>query len=261
VEVIAVVRGAIYLLTEDDELFWLTLDTRPMHRRSMQLRQRLPRLTTGGMYAVRERSLMADSGNGFDFSLFPTWKAACLPPGKIVEYRQIPARVASLFARLYAAAEPARMSSLLLPVDDIGRACREHDFDRLREFTTALVGRGEGLTPCGDDFLGGLLFSLCLLHDAYPELSCLDCWNYVDFIEQCRSLTNPISYALLKDHADGHTLEPLHCLSIGLLTGQPVDSLLPFAWELMTVGHSTGWCILSGFLTGMGVTCAYDKAI
>ena len=111
---------------------------------------------------------------------------------------------------------------------------------------------GEGLTPSGDDFLGGLLFGLQLVRKAYPK-TLGSPWNYSTFIEQCKPRTNRISFTLLKDLADGHALEPLHKFASALFQGQSIDQMLPSAEELIHVGHSTGWDLLTGFMVGMTV--------
>ena len=99
--------------------------------------------------------------------------------------------------------------------------------------------------------LGGLFFAFELLRQNYPEIQELQFWNYSNFIFECKSRTNPISYCLLKDHADGHAMEPLQRFANALLEGRPVDQSLPYARELVTVGHSTGWDLLTGWLAGM----------
>jgi hypothetical protein len=119
------------------------------------------------------------------------------------------------------------------------------------EHAASLVGLGSGLTPSGDDFLGGLFFAFELLRHIYPEIQELQIWNYSNFIFECKSRTNQISYCLLKDHADGHAMEPLHRFANALLEGRPVDQSLPYARELVSVGHSTGWDLLTGWLAGM----------
>jgi hypothetical protein len=121
-------------------------------------------------------------------------------------------------------------------------------------YAKSLVGLGDGLTPSGDDFLGGFFFALQLLSHYYPDVLSIPICTYLDFILQSGHLTNPISYAILKDHTDGHSVEPLHQLANGLLRGEPINQLLPSAEQLISLGHSTGWDLLSGFLAGMSVT-------
>ncbi len=133
------------------------------------------------------------------------------------------------------------------------RACFAFDFDLFVKNATELVGLGPGLTPSGDDFLGGFLFAKQLLCSTYNNLSKCHAWNFSGFLVENKARTNPISYQLLNDHAAGYAMDPLHSFANSLLLGQPVEKNLQFASKLVTVGHSTGWDLLTGFLTGMSV--------
>jgi hypothetical protein len=46
----------------------------------------------------------------------------------------------------------------------------------------------------------------------------------------------------------------LHQFANGLLQGESVDQLNLNLEKLISVGHSTGWDLLSGFLAGMSAT-------
>jgi len=113
-----------------------------------------------------------------------------------------------------------------------------------------LIGLGEGLTPSGDDFLGGLFFCLNLLVKAYPDLVG-KIWNYSEFIIQCRSHTNRISYSILADHADGHSIEAMQRFSYSLFSGFSPQIIRLYAEKVIPTGHSTGWDILTGFTAGI----------
>jgi hypothetical protein len=128
-----------------------------------------------------------------------------------------------------------------------------NDTNLMIKVAKSLVGLGEGLTPSGDDFLGGYFFSRQLLVHHYPSPMDLPIGTYSDFILQSKPLTNQISYTFLLDHTSGHSVEPLHQLADGLLRGEPIDQLFLHAEKLISLGHSTGWDLLSGFLAGMSV--------
>ena len=130
----------------------------------------------------------------------------------------------------------------------------EKDFLPLPQAAVPLVGLGEGLTPSGDDLLGGLFFALDLLALAYPGFLDGAQRSYSGFIPQCKFLTNEISFTLMQDHSRGHSLQPLHGFAQGMLEGRTTGDLLPLARELIIVGNSTGWDLLTGFLAGMWVT-------
>jgi hypothetical protein len=131
---------------------------------------------------------------------------------------------------------------------NIARACLGQNMLCISQNADALIGLGPGLTPSGDDFVGGMLFSIKILQSAYPDLVSMN-----DFlpIEVYRSKTHMISFTLLGDLANGHALEPLHQIINSLLSGKAIESIYPFISQLTQVGNSTGWDILAGFLTGL----------
>ena len=136
-------------------------------------------------------------------------------------------------------------------IERIAKACFHHDAHKVLKEAGHLVGLGEGLTPSGDDFLGGLFFARSLLFGAFPTLLPLEFSNLKEWIDTSQPRTNLISFNLLKDNIAGHALEPLNQVGIALLTSQPVEQVISSASELIKVGHSTGWSLLAGFVTGM----------
>jgi hypothetical protein len=280
-QVLASVTHAVYLLTEQNELVWLADRTGPMHRRCLQVSTWIPRLAVGSTCEVTEHSLVTGSGDVLDFSRSPVWIPPILPPDKVIAVARVPDRLTAVYDLFTAQHQPVGLGTLIPAIlqvvgrrsraEELNRAntlintawptvegiilaCRAQDFRLVLEHAADLVGLGDGLTPSGDDFLSGFFFCIHLLRHVYPETLDFTTWNYSDFIHDCKPLTNLISFTLLKDHAGGHTLEPLHRFANALLEGHSVDHLLPFAGELITVGHSTGWDLLTGFLAGMSVT-------
>jgi hypothetical protein len=127
-------------------------------------------------------------------------------------------------------------------------ACREGNVGLISEHAAPLVGLGTGLTPSGDDFLGGILFAIKALQTYYP--------NAINIalhfpIENYGSRTHPISFTLLKDLADGSAVEPLHHILNNLLAGNSINSIHSYVSQLTDIGHSTGWDLLTGLLTGL----------
>jgi len=132
-------------------------------------------------------------------------------------------------------------------VVDLARAC---DASRVAEATAAaerLLGLGPGLTPAGDDFVGGVLFTRNHASGAAAQ------WRQASshIIARARQRTNPISVALLADLADGHGYEPLHDLAEALEGGQENDHVVDALRRLVRLGHSSGWDLLAGFLVGI----------
>jgi hypothetical protein len=280
-KVLASVTGAVYLLCEQDELLWLAPETGPMHRRCMRVSSPLPRMDMGTGFQVRDGLLVTGTGEVLDFGRAPVWKPPLLPDGNLLPPGQLAAVVQSAYTRLVSEMEPSGWGALIpailqaangqsvpevaghaiiLPGDvwkavrEIVIACRAHNPGSVFLPAASLVGLGPGLTPSGDDFLGGLFFSIAFLRWVYPEILDLQTWNYSDFILRCKTQTNLISYTFLKDHAEGYALEPLYFFANAVLKGQATDQILPSARALVAVGHSTGWDVLTGFLAGMSVT-------
>jgi hypothetical protein len=139
-------------------------------------------------------------------------------------------------------------------IDGMIAATAVNDTDRTINQAKSLIGLGEGLTPSGDDFLGGFFFSMKLIDQYFQKAVSLPTRFYSDFIHQSKPLTNLISHTILKDHAGGHSVEPLHQFANGLLLGESVSQLTPYLERLISLGHSTGWDLLAGFLAGMTAT-------
>jgi hypothetical protein len=112
----------------------------------------------------------------------------------------------------------------------------------------ALIGLGGGLTPSGDDFVGGLLFCLDHMGQTSLAMKLIDAVKQPEFLS---SATNEISAAILMDLARGHAVAPLHEFVNRLLMGESIASIHPFIPELTGLGHSTGWDLLAGVLTGL----------
>jgi hypothetical protein len=105
---------------------------------------------------------------------------------------------------------------------------------------TGLLGLGPGLTPAGDDALGGMLVALRLLQDHEA------CALLGGIIEGAPDATNAISRAHLRAAARGLAAAPLHDVLGLLCSGSPCPSEALRAVSLM--GHSSGWDALTGAL-------------
>jgi hypothetical protein len=130
----------------------------------------------------------------------------------------------------------------------MSRACLDHQPSRICSFADKFIGLGAGLTPSGDDFLGGMFFAIHQLRAAYPDNDFVD---YAIPLEPYRSRTHVISYTLLDDLANGYAVAPLHQFINGLLSGDSFENIDPFVLQLTSMGHSTGWDLLTGLLVGL----------
>ena len=150
-------------------------------------------------------------------------------------------------------AKTDRVVALAWPaVREIAQACLARDTARLIQRADSLVGLGQGLTPSGDDFLGGVLFCLHYLSRTYPGLP--DIPDVARRVETYREQTNLISYTILRDLAAGHGMDSLHQFIESVLAGQSLEQAHRRIRQVVRLGHSTGWDLLTGVLTGLLVT-------
>jgi hypothetical protein len=142
----------------------------------------------------------------------------------------------------------ARVRSSIL---DLARACLKKDMVQVAQIGKDFVGLGPGLTPSGDDFIGGLLFTAHTLKTAYPEEFDWEVEPVMGLINWARTQTHPISHTILSDLALGHGPEPLHEVVTSLLKGRNLDHTTGGIKRLIEIGDTSGWDILAGMLAGM----------
>lgn len=268
--VLAALSNATYLLTDSRELLWLASDGAPLHRRCVKTTAPFPRPAAGASFSVSDRCLRIDGGLVFDSATASVWEPPRIDRGRAVAMGEIGRSVRALAADLdfsqaqgfgrfipailqrepgFAAATQDPVLAHARPIVlDIADACRRQDMRRVAHCADALIGLGSGLTPSGDDFLGGLLFGLKALRAAYPGVGFL---SLAIPSEHHRTRTHPISFVLLDDLANGHGIAPLHHIINGILCGESTASLRPAILQLTQVGHSTGWDMLAGLLAGL----------
>ena len=149
-------------------------------------------------------------------------------------------------------------TALTFPLDGAGdrahalaHACARDDAAAAEAAALALLGLGGGLTPSGDDFVGGALFARHLLAgggvaDAYG-------WRRVAETVRAAAVarTHPISATLLADLSNGCGHAPLHDL-VAALTANDEPRARAAAHRLTRLGHSSGWDMLAGIAAGLG---------
>ena len=105
-----------------------------------------------------------------------------------------------------------------------------------------LLGLGPGLTPSGDDLVGGMMLALCRL----GQMSNLRTLSTA-VAEVVETQTNPISAAHLRSAMNGTGNEAVHRILDVLFSGNSRD--LPDALEgIDKVGHTSGWDTLAGIV-------------
>jgi hypothetical protein len=121
----------------------------------------------------------------------------------------------------------------------------------------ALIGLGPGLTPAGDDFVGGAMIALRTF-DCVPLADRIAAWA----LPLARTNTNRISRAHLECAATGEGHELLH----GLLSSLDNErSSEKFLIQLSRVGHSSGLDAAAGALLALepsyNVNCRHRISI
>ena len=101
---------------------------------------------------------------------------------------------------------------------------------------TGLIGLGPGLTPSGDDLVGG---AICALHaSGRREIAVrLSAWA----LPLARDRTNRISQAHLACAAEGECSESIDDAIVALLSGGSPD-----LERIDSIGHTSGWDALAG---------------
>jgi Protein of unknown function (DUF2877) len=133
--------------------------------------------------------------------------------------------------------------------DALADACARDDADVAADAALALVGLGAGLTPSGDDLVGGAFFARAAL--AAIAGSDVAAWRTAASRVRAAAheATNPISAALLSDLLEGHGWSALHDL-VGALACDDDARTVTAARRLTRLGHSSGWDLLTGFIAG-----------
>jgi Protein of unknown function (DUF2877) len=126
-------------------------------------------------------------------------------------------------------------ASSRIQVAGIAKACIE------------LLGLGPGLTPSGDDFVGGLLVALraCGHAQVADEI-----WSSIAPAHGER--TSPLSAAHVRAAAEGQGAEAVHEAMVAVLSDEVTDFTPHFA-ALDRIGHCSGWDAMAGVVVGIGV--------
>jgi hypothetical protein len=128
----------------------------------------------------------------------------------------------------------------------LARACSEDDPGAAIASAERLIGLGPGLTPAGDDFVGGAFFARAAFVRTPTTAA-----DWAQATARVRAVaadrTHPISAVLLSDLLAGEGYEPLHDLAAALAADAP-SAAVDAAARLVRIGHSSGWDLLAGFL-------------
>jgi len=119
----------------------------------------------------------------------------------------------------------------------------------LKVVTASLAGLGPGLTPAGDDFLGGVLVALALAHDHQPDALLAEIAGLV--VETAAPRTHEISAAYLRAAYAGEVSEAWQPLIRTVAAGDAAG-IAPLVRAVMDHGATSGADTLAGFLAGLG---------
>ena len=115
----------------------------------------------------------------------------------------------------------------------------------------ALLGRGPGLTPAGDDVLAGALVTAHAVGD--PRLTG---WRRQTRAALAGGATTAVSRALLQHAADGWAVPQLAAFVAAACAGDPTPAVGP----LLAVGHTSGAALAGGALHVLGTAAGVRRA-
>ncbi len=283
-KVLSVLSTTAYLVGGDGEVLWMSLEGLAMHRRCILASFRPRSICLGQNFFIDGPFLRFPEGITIDLDPATEWKPSGVGPehpesltvvkGCVRRLVQAVTKIGNAkgFGQMIPQMSPqmSPMTSSLVDgskqaisntdpllararnsILDLATACFNFDMTEVTRRGRELVGLGPGLTPSGDDFLGGLLFAARSLKTAYPQDFNWEDEPVMDMIDWASTQTHPISHAILRDHAFGHGPEPLHDVVTSLLKGQDLGLTIEGAERLLGIGDTSGWDILAGMLTGM----------
>ena len=283
-KILAVFADTIYLSGRQGEILWVSREELPSHRRCL-LASFQPRLLSAGQsFFVRGSYLQFGGGLMIDLDGAAEWKPSAIRTGKAAPLGEVSTRLRGLLDALCLSdgreglgrviplistvvggqsRQPLPSDPLIAraldPILGMASACLGQDLAQAVQVGQELVGLGPGLTPSGDDFLGGFLFAARSLKLAYPADFFWEEQAITKLIEWARPQTHSIGYAILRDLTLGHGPEPLHDLTASLLNGTALDQVMADVTRLLRIGHSSGWDMLAGLLTAMLLVLGKEK--
>jgi hypothetical protein len=182
---------------------------------------------------------------------------AAAPPGEsavrfawtIVAKAGVPsARAFCLLDEAVETSKIARLSGAKV-IPDLVSATEMMDHEGASNAAVALLGRGHGLTPSGDDFLVGFLAGLWTrVGDSANRQTFLDTIGgaIVSGLER----TTPVSATYLRAAADGRAGAAIHSV-VGALKSDRRRGLELVIRRAMDIGHESGTCAMIGLLSGL----------
>ena len=276
-EVLAMFSKVIYLIDESKEVIWITSQSLPMHRRSLQISDLDLRsyIQVGTHYFIENEIINIGTTVRLDLRNAQVWTSPKHYFSGAVNDQIIIERILLAFSTILDTPSPKGLGIFISNIIDVSMGCISFEYkDRenfiqsnfrglLKEITKTsiqidparviseaedLIGLGEGLTPSGDDFFGGLLFCMNFISNYFPGN--FDLPEQKRF-EELREKTNLISYSIMSDMMKGHGIEPVHQLLQNIFFGGSQNTINENYSQLIRIGNSTGWDILTGIVVGL----------
>jgi hypothetical protein len=145
--------------------------------------------------------------------------------------------------RVFGANEMDRGSGLVnvAALEDVAWKLTAEALPVSRDWASALVGRGPGLTPAGDDALVGAQHALWL---SFPEE--LAAARSRRITEAANGRTMSLAFLWLEAAANGEAIAPMHALVSALVSGTDLSASNALA-SVRSLGASSGRAMLAGF--------------
>jgi hypothetical protein len=132
--------------------------------------------------------------------------------------------------------------------DAVRTALKKKQLKAFEASSLRVLGLGNGLTPSGDDFLGGIFFALA--HKPHRAWAAAMPSLQATIQAACKDATNPISAALLADNMAGASYGQLHDM-LDALESNDSRFIAAATDALLRLGSSSGADLAAGLLLAL----------
>ena len=277
-EVISAGTRAVYIATDRSEILAVCRNGQQPHPRSFSTGMDLSMFHVGLRTWLEGNELCFSNGIALDLNGYKVWDRQPLEAGSATQVHRLRSRCETLLQAALDLHEGDNLGLALASFTDDGDAgcprdlphatsplivagvervrellphCRRGDLHSALPLAEQLIGLGPGLTPSGDDFVGGLTFMTVHLNRAYPTERWLEGGDIQALLAGSESMTTRISHALLTDLAEGQSHESLHALVDSLFSDAGDFCPYEHVRRVTEIGHSSGWDMLTGMLAAL----------
>ena len=189
----------------------------------------------------------------------PAWED--ILPGNLVQIRQIlnqmlcsHSPLSNVLNNLNNGQLSASAPKLMAAWRELSAGLQENDIAQAKVGAKKMAGLGSGLTPAGDDFLMGFIYSLWSQWDSKRA----HIWA-TKLVKVAAPLTTRLSITWLKAAANGEAAEPWHRFVNALIKNDPVN-LVDATAGILATGHSSGSDAVAGYVAGLtALTCVHSS--